>query len=100
MVRTLATQGIFWSILAAGVGLSLGLSTGRAGHALGTVLQVVLGAVMFGLVYVPLAGYVFPTDNAERIVPTSMANRAVWVIAALAIFGLLLGLSRQRRKPQ
>jgi len=99
MTRTLATQWIFWSMVAAGLGLSLGISTRRVSQTLGTALQLVFGAVIVGLLYVPLAGYIFPTDDAERIVPMSTGNRALWAIPALAILGLLLGLARQRRKP-
>ena len=98
MQRTMAMQGIFWVLVAVGVGLALGLFAGRFRWVLGTVLQAVMSMVVFALGYVMLAGFLFPLDNADEIVPASSGNRALWCLAAMAILGLFLGLARQRRK--
>ncbi|HPM79246.1 MAG TPA: PmoA family protein [Candidatus Anammoximicrobium sp.] len=98
MQRTMAMQGIFWVLVAVGVGLGLGLFAGRFRWMLGTVLQAVMSMVVFALGYVMLAGFLFPIDNADQIVPASSGNRALWCLAAMAILGLFLGLARQRRK--
>ncbi len=98
MVRTMAMQGIFWGLVAAGVGLGLGLFAKRFPLVLGTAAQAMMSVVLFVLVYVVLAGILFPIDDAERIVPASSGNRALWCIAGLAVLGLFLGLARQRQK--
>jgi len=98
MQRTMAMQGIFWVLVAVGVGLGLGLFTKRFRWVLGTVLQAVMSMVAFALAYVMLAGFLFPVDDADRIVPASSGNRALWCLAAMTMLGLSLGLARQRRK--
>ena len=97
MQHTMALQGIFWVLVAVGVGLGLGLFTKRFRWVLGTVLQAVMSMVAFALVYVMLAGFLFPVDDADRIVPASSGNRALWCLAAMSMLGLFLGLARQRR---
>lgn len=98
MQRTMALQGIFWGLVAVGVGLGLGLFAKRSALVLGTLLQALMSMVLFVLVYVMLAGVLFPIDDADRIVPASSGNRALWCLAALAILGLFLGLARRRKK--
>jgi MFS family permease len=98
--RTMALQGIFWGLVAGGVGLGLGLFAKRFRLVLGTVVQAIMSMVLFVIVYVGLAGILFPIDDADRIVPASSGNRALWCIAALTVLGLFLGLARQRRKLQ
>jgi hypothetical protein len=98
MQRTMAMQACFWGLVALGVGLGLGLFAQRFRLVLGTVLQAVMSMVLFVIVYVGLAGVLFPIDDADRIVPDSSGNRALWCIAAMTILGLCLGLARQRRK--
>ena len=98
MQRTMGLQGIFWGLLSIGVGLGVGLFAKRISWVLGTVLQAALSGVLFVIAYVALAGFLFPLDDADRIVPASAGNRALWSIAALTILGLSLGLARQRRK--
>ncbi len=98
MQRTMALQGIFWGLVAVGVGFGLGLFTRRFGLVLATVLQAAMSMVVFVLVYVVLAGILFPIDDADRIVPASSGNRALWCIVAMTVLGLFLGLARQRRK--
>jgi len=98
MQHTMAMQGIFWVLLAVGVGLGLGLFAKRFRWVLGTVLQAVMSMVAFAAAYVMLAGFLFPIDDANRIVPASSGNRALWCLAAMTMLGLFLGLSRQRRK--
>lgn len=98
MQRTMAMQGIFWVLVAMGVGLGLALFAGRLRWALGTVLQAVMSMVAFALGYVMLAGFLFPIDDADRIIPASSGNLALWCIAAMTVLGLFLGLARQRPK--
>lgn len=98
MQRTMAMQGIFWGLVAVGVGLGLGLFAQRFSLVLGTVLQVVMSMALFVIVYVVLAGVLFPIDDAERLVPDSSGNRALWCFAAMTLLGLFLGLARRRRK--
>lgn len=98
MQHTMAMQGIFWVLLAVGVGLGLGLFAKRFPLVLGTVLQAVMSMVAFALAYVMVAGYLFPIDDANRLVPASSGNRALWCLAALTMLGLFLGLARPRRK--
>ncbi len=100
MYRTMAMQGIFWGLVAVGVGLGIGLFAKRFQLVLGTAAQAMMSVVLFVLVYVVLAGILFPIDDAERIVPASSGNRALWCIAALTVLGLFLGLARQRQKLQ
>ncbi len=98
MQRTMATQGIFWMLVAAGVGLGLGLFTGRFGLLVGTVLQAVMSMAAFAPAYVMLAGFLFPIDDADRLVPASSGNLALWCLAAMGLLGLFLGLARRRRR--
>jgi hypothetical protein len=97
MQRTIAAQGVFWVVLAAGVGIGAGLFARRFLLLAATALQAIMSMVLFVLLYVPLAGYLFPLDDAERIVPASIAHRGVWVVPALALIGLFLGLARRRQ---
>lgn len=98
MTREIGIQGIFWLAIAAGVGLGVALYARRVSLALGVLLQTILGAVLFVIVYVPLAGLVFPTDSGERTVPYFTSNSAVWALLAFGIMGLMLGLARSRPK--
>ncbi len=98
MQHTMAMQGIFWGLLAAGLGLGLGSFAKRFRWVLGTVLQAVMSMVAFAAAYVMLAGFLFPIDDANRIVPASSGNRALWCLGAMTMLGLFLGLARQRRK--
>lgn len=98
MKRELGIQGIFWLPMAAGVGLGIALYAGRVGLGLGALVQTILGAVLFVIVYVPLAGLAFPTDYAESAIPYSSMNVAVWTVLALGLMGLMLGLARPRQK--
>ncbi len=98
VTRAIGTQGIFWLLMASGVGLGVALFAGRASLVVGTVLQAILAAVLFVIIYVPVAAILFPTDNSERTVPDSSGNIAVWAIGAFGLMGLMLGMSRVRAK--
>ena len=98
MTRTFGTQGIFWLLMASGIGLGVALFAGRVSLVMGAFLQTVLAAVLFVIIYVPLAGLVFPTDDAERTIPYSSGNMAVWAIGAFGLMALMLGMSRLRAK--
>jgi hypothetical protein len=98
MKRELGIQGIFWLPMAAGVGLGIALYAGRVSAGLAALVQTVLGAVLFVIIYVPLAGLAFPTDYAESAIPYSSVNTAVWSVLAFGLMGLMLGLARARQK--
>ena len=98
MTRTFGTQGIFWLLTASGIGLGVALFAGRVSLVLGVLLQTFLASVLFVIIYVPLAALLFATDNAERMIPFSSGNMAVWAIGAFGLMGLMIGLSRLRAK--
>lgn len=98
MTRELCLQGILWLAIATGIGVGMGIYARRTSLLLGTLLQTILGAVLFVIIYVPLAGVLFPTDYAESTVPESSANIAVWAALALGLMGLMLGMARGASK--
>jgi hypothetical protein len=98
MMREIGIQGIFWIAMAAGVGLGVAPYARRVTLVLSALAHTILGAVLFAIVYVPLAGLVFPTDRGEKAVPYSSANVAVWALLAFGIMGLMLGLARSRQQ--
>lgn len=98
MTREIGIQAIFWIAMATGVGLGVALYARRVSLVLGALAQTILGAALFVIVYVPLAGLVFPTDSGERTIPYFSANTAVWALLAFGIMGLMLGLARVRQK--
>jgi hypothetical protein len=102
MTAVVVFQGAFWAILGAGTGLGVGSFSGSAGRLFGLLGQGLLVGAVFGLVYAAGAAYVFPIDDAERLVPASLANRAVWAVAGTGLIGLLLGTAsdRRRRRPR
>jgi hypothetical protein len=97
MVRVAATQVIFWAIAAGGVGIGLGLLAPCIAAAVAAPLRAMLGALLFVAAYLPLASLLFPLDDAERIVPSSTGNVALWSVAALGLMGLMLGSGLARR---
>ena len=98
MTVAVVFQAAFWAILGAGTGAGVGLFSGSASRFLGLLSQGLLAGAVFGLVYAAGAACAFPVDDAERLVPASLANRAVWSVAGTAVIGLLLGTASHRRR--
>lgn len=96
MTAAVVFQAVFWALLGGGAGAGAGCFAGSGSRFLGLLLQGVLVGAVFGLVYASVAAFAFPVDNAERLVPTSLANRAIWAMAGLGLLGLLLGSAAER----
>ncbi len=98
MTAAVGFQAVFWTFLGAGTGAGVGLFSGSASRFFGLWGQGMLAGALFGLVYAAGAAWAFPVDDAERLVPASLANRAVWSVAGIAVIGLLLGTASHRRR--
>jgi hypothetical protein len=97
MTVAVVLQIVFWALLGGGVGAGTGLVVAPRRHLLGILCQGVLIGAIFGLIYAPLVALAFPVDDAERLVPESLANRAVWSVVGMSVLGLLLGTAVKRR---
>ncbi len=97
MTATLGCHVVFWAMLGGGLGTALGVGQGAKQRLPGLLVQGLLAGGVFALLYTPLAAYVFPVDEAERLVPASMANRAVWSVLGLTLLGVVLGSVSERR---
>jgi hypothetical protein len=91
-------QTVFWAILGAGAGAGTGLFSGSLPRFAGLMGQGLVAGALFGLLYAVAAACAFPVDDAERLIPASPANRAVWTVVGIAVVGLLLGASSSRRR--
>jgi hypothetical protein len=101
LTAALICQIVFWALLGGGVGAAAGIAAARRDRVLGLAIQGVLAGAVFGLIYAPVAAFVFAVDDAERLVPASLANRTVWAVLGMSVVGLLLGsVSRRRRHTQ
>jgi hypothetical protein len=100
MTAAVVVQAAFWGILGAGAGVGVGMFSGSVGGFFRLVFQGVLAGAIFGLVYGVAAAFVFPMDDAERLLPASLANRAAWAVVGTAVLGLLLGTSSKQRRPR
>lgn len=98
MKREMGIQGIFWLAIAAGVGLGVGLHAKRPAPIAMALIQSLLGAVLFVIVYVASAALLFPTDSGERTVPYMSPNVAFWAILGFGLMGVMLGLARPAKK--
>jgi hypothetical protein len=97
MARIVGVHTAYWSILGMGTGMGLALFADGFRHAAALVCQGLLAGVLTALVYVPIAGTLFPVDDAERLVPESAINCGVWSILGLAILAVLMGTALHRR---
>lgn len=98
MTAAVVFQAAFWAILGAGAGVGVGLFSGSASRLFGLLGQGLLAGAVFGLIYASMSAFAFPVDDAERLVPASLANRAVWVVVGTTAIGMLLGTASKRRR--
>jgi hypothetical protein len=98
MAEGMLLQGIGWSLLAAGVGVGVGLT--RAG--LPGVPQAACGAVLGGIaasmLYIPAAGFLYVSDFADHVFPEGFlsegsTNHLFWTGLAGGVIGLAVSAS-------
>jgi hypothetical protein len=91
-------QTAFWAILGAGLGAGTGLFAGSPGRFCVLLCQGLVAGAAFGLADATIAGFAFPVDDAEQLVPVSLVNRGIWSVVGISWLGLLLGASSRRRR--
>jgi hypothetical protein len=55
------------------------------------LVHAIVGGLLFGMLYVPVSALTFAKDDADRLLPPSPANLALWSVLGLTTLGLMLG---------
>jgi hypothetical protein len=86
-------HGLLW----AGLGLASGLSSGRSDYPI--LRAAILGGAAWGLAYPAAAACVSPWHHVERLMPTSAAHRAAWILGGALVVALSAHLAARTRRP-
>ena len=98
LAKTIRTQAAMLATFGLGIGMAVGMVSGRGRIALTCIVGGLLAGVLAGIVYPMLTAICFPGLATESVVPSQAIGRVVWIAVLTGLAGLIIpGVTRQRK---
>ena len=90
LLRISGMHAIFWMVIGVGVGLAVGVVRRRRGALPRSLVVVLAAGALAAAVYSPLAGTLFPVEEADTAIPIGFGSRLLWTMLAAGCMAVLL----------
>lgn len=92
----IATHATNWGIAGIGIGFALGVSTSSLRVAGRSAVAALGAGVVAAFLYPLIAGYFFPVEETDKIIPSGNWNRLVWIMLTSVLMALMIATAGPR----